>query len=210
MSHPKYFLKDGTQVQSVTTIIGNNLGWGKAALVAWSNKIGREGLSQKDFMEKAGRIGTISHDLIEANIKGIESVATGTPEEMEKAQQAFENFLHWKESVRFEPIRTEISMVSEEYRYGGTCDCVALIQGEPCLFDWKSSNSVHVEYLVQLAGYAHLLRENEICDPQGFYLLRIEKDGGAWSYHFWKDLSAPWEVFKRLVEINEYAKSIKV
>lgn len=212
VAHPVYIHPDGTKLKSVTTII-KNLGAGTDALVAWGNKIGREeDVTTWEFLKRTGRIGTAAHDMIECDILGKEYVPAPdlVDDELDRAKQCFANYIQWKGGSKFKPIRTELSMVSAEYRYGGTCDCVAEINGEVCLFDWKSSSSVHETYIIQVAAYGQLLRENNICDPQGYHLLRIDRDGASWSHHYWRDVSAGWEVFKHLIEIDRLMKSIKV
>lgn len=212
MAHPTYFHSDGSKLKSVTMFC-KLLGLGTDQLVGWGNKIGREeGKTTWEFLKSTGRIGTAAHDKIECDILGKEYKPSPdlTPEELVKAEQCFANYLKWKGGSRFKPIRTEMSLVSDKYRYGGTCDCVAEINDEVCLFDWKSSTSIHESYIVQIAAYGQLLIENGICEPQGYHLLRIDRDGSSYSHHYWKDVSAGWEIFKRLVEIDKYLPAIKV
>ena len=58
--HTKYYLADGTQVPSVTTIIGGQLGWNKRMLMAWSKREAAAGRDPDKVRDKAADIGTLA------------------------------------------------------------------------------------------------------------------------------------------------------
>lgn len=201
----------GKRIRGTTTIIGNNLGWGKQPLIIWANKEGLEGRSYRESLQRAADAGTAAHSMIESDINGIPfDPSPYPPDILSKAENCFLNYLEWKDTVAFRPVHTELSLVSEEYQYGGTLDCVAEIKGRLALFDWKSSNGVHQEYLIQLGAYGHLWKETQGTDLTGYYLLRIEKEGGSWEFRYWQDVSIGFEVFKYLLALDGYKDRVKV
>lgn len=198
---------NGKRVPGVTTVIGSNLGWNKDPLMYWAWKQGCDGLDFRTTKEKAANAGTIAHDMIEFDLKG-ESVVKATkgkdPELVRLAQKSYSNFLNWKKTVKFEVVGLEVALVSKDGRFGGCIDCIARVNGELALFDWKTSGSIHEDYLLQLAAYVELWNENHPEDPiiGGIYLLRIDKESGSWSWSHWDelvikdDLGNPIEIFQ--------------
>ena len=109
-------------------------------------------------------------------------------------------------------------MVSEEYRYGGTFDGVGLMDGKHSLIDFKTSNSLYSDYLIQLAAYAHLIEEGEEMATRvplgikldgGFHLLRFAKENGDFSHHFYPALPEAWGAFKLMRQLYELDKLLK-
>ena len=68
-THTKYFTSDNVQVKSVTTLIGQHLGWNKQMLIAWSRIQGLKGKDANKVRDEAGEIGTLAHKYCEAYIK---------------------------------------------------------------------------------------------------------------------------------------------
>lgn len=206
-----YKNKAGERLSGVTTIISGSLGWNKQALMYWSWDQGRNGKDFRDTKQAAADAGTIAHLRIEADIKGVEAVIPAAPDDIqEKALNCYLNFQRWKETVHFKPLKSELTLVSEANQYGGTIDCIAEIQGRPCLFDWKTSNGVHEDYLIQLAAYQRVYEENFPTEKlNGAYLLRIAKEDASWTFHYWENLDFAWEVFKNLLAIHNAKKLFK-
>ena len=206
-----YKNKAGERLSGVTTIIGGNLGWSKNGLMYWAWEQGRDGKDFRDTKQAAADAGTIAHLRIEADIKGIEPVIPEAPDEIQKkALNCYLNFMHWKETVNFKPLKSELTLVSEVNQYGGTIDCIAEIQGKPCLFDWKSSNGVHEEYLIQLSAYQKVYEENFPGEKlSGAYLLRIAKEDAGWTFHYWENLDFAFEDFLRLKGLHVSKKLYK-
>lgn len=211
-----YFVKDGTRVPGVTTIIGNCSLGGVDGLLAWANKLGLEGKSHVEERDKAADAGTACHEMAECYAKGTEFEASRyNPEALEKAYGAFDAFMAWAEQTRFRILRSEVGMVSEMHRYGGTLDCI-LVQGKRALGDYKTSNSVRVGMLCQLAAYRTLWDENnpfELIDG-GFHLLRFSRpehpdDPVHFSHHHWSHLDVAWDAFMHMRELYEIHKRLK-
>jgi len=206
-----YRTANGERVPGVTTVI-SNLGWNKQALMYWANQQGLEGKSHRETVQKAADAGTLAHAYIEADLQGQDFPAGDYDQEIiDKAEQAFLNYVDWKNVVGFAPVGTEIPLVSESLGYGGCLDCVCLINGKHSLWDWKTSNGVYSEYLIQVAAYKALWEENNPDKPLsgGIYLLRIDKESAAWAMHFWQSADPAYEAFKHLLAIHKLQKTIK-
>jgi hypothetical protein len=210
-----YKLADGTRVKGVTTIIGSNLGWNKEQLKVWAWREGQSGRDLRKTAQAACDAGTIAHYLIECYLKKTEpdlKQYDKVPDLISLAQQAFANFLEWKAMTRMEPLHMEPHLVSEDYKYGLTPDCIATVSGKVSLFDWKTSKSgVYSDMLMQLAAYEHGWNENNPDQPieGGAYLLRIIKTDASFHFHHWGNLQLPWEAFKSLLIIDSMKKDIE-
>lgn len=211
MPSPKkgYYLNNNRLV-STTTIISRFKD--SSRLLVWAFNQGKEGkaslYSERD--EKAA-IGTVAHLMIETYLREGKDKFDCLCEQKDcvcsVAYRAFESYLKWEESNKIKIIvpYQEVSLVSEEYRFGGTPDAVGELNGVPVLLDWKTSNGVYIDYLLQLAAYVHLVNDGVVMEtgkPLGIklkneaYLLRVLKDTPGFSYHYFGDLSLAWEQFK--------------
>lgn len=216
-----YRLADGTKVPGTTTIIGRFKDSG--ALVGWAYKQGRAHellVAQKkpapahlyDVVNAAALAGTIAHDMIEADILGREPPKHEAPEStLTKARNAFAQFKEWQASTRLEMVVTERSYVSETLRFGGTVDAIGRdTAGQIVLVDWKTSNAVYSDYLVQLAAYAILLEE---CapewNPQGFHLLRIAKESADFAHLFFGELEDAKTAFRLMRNLYDLDAKLK-
>ena len=215
----QYKNAEGKRVPGTTTIISQNLGWNKQALLWWANQMGLDGKNHRDIAQKEADAGTLAHAMIEADIKQKE-MPEGFPKNIvDKAETCYLNFLEWKETVNFKVLDTEVHLVSEKYQYGATPDCLAEIKGKASLFDWKTGSGLYPDMLIQLAAYANVIEEVHSVDKiflhpftnlsGGIYLLRIGKDDASWHWHWWDTLPEAWECFKHLNELHKLQKVLK-
>lgn len=218
----QYRCKDGLRVPGVTTIIGRFKDSG--GLLHWCWQQGRDGLDYRQTTQRAADAGTVCHAMIEAFILGNTfDIKVAYPDVetdiLGKASMGFEAFLAWSRMTNLRVLATEIPLVSEQYRYGGTIDAVGYVENAFCLIDWKSSARIYADYLLQLAAYRHLLEEcrpvvldvpkddeprDEIReqarmtdDVKGAHLLRVGKDFGDFHHHWWPApvLDIAWQAF---------------
>ena len=215
MPTPKagYHLADGTRVPGTTTIIGRFKD--SAGLMHWAfkqGKLGKERLYEE--AEKAADIGTLAHAMVELHIKGDDphvALAEADGDMRGKAQSAFKAYLAWEGMTKLRVIEQEMQLVSEKYRYGGTPDAIWLINNELCLLDWKTSNSVYGDYLVQLAAYRNLWEEHNPDRPLtgGFHLLRFAKEYADFAHHYYPNLDSAWRAFTLMRELYEIDRELK-
>lgn len=205
-----YFLQDGTKVPSVTTICGRFKESG--GLINWAWKLGKEGRDYREVRDIAADAGTLAHAAADAWIHGRENPLDTTEkgEILDKAQTAYGAFLEWTEQTQLVVTDTELPLISERYCFGGTFDAI-LVKGKRALGDWKTSNALYPEYLLQIAAYAKLWDENYPWEPitGGFHLLRFDKTHGDFHHHWWAELDRAWEAFLLLRRLYDIEKELK-
>src|SRR3990167_1733062 len=69
-------------------------------------------------------------------------------------------FVDWYNEFKPEILGTEISVFSRKHKYAGRFDCLAKINGEITVLDWKTSSSIHENFPLQVASYAQAIEEN--------------------------------------------------
>lgn len=203
-----YRLADGSKVPSVTTILGRFKESG--GLIHWAWNLGIEGKDYREVRDRAADAGTLAHHAVEHWIHGQPFAFEGEEDVCKKAKTAFGAFLEWADQTQLKVTHTEIPLVSEKHKFGGTFDAI-LVRGKRAMGDWKSSNAVYGEYLVQVAAYGALWEENHPDQPieGGFHLLRFDKEYGDFHHHWWGELGRAWQAFLHLRELYEIDKELK-
>lgn len=217
MPHPKggYHLKDGSRVPGVTTIIGRFKDSG--GLLYWAFEQGQaaqrgEIKNLYDKRDEAADAGTLAHAMVEAYIDGLPLPPLPDNDIGKQAKQGFENYLHWAEDNRIKVIKQEIELISEVYLFGGCPDALGIDSREQlCILDWKTSNAVYQDYLIQIAAYRQLWEENNPDKPitGGYHLLRFSKEHADFAHHYWSELQEAWEQFKLFRNAYEIDKHLK-
>jgi hypothetical protein len=202
----------GNKIPGTTTVIGRFKESG--ALIYWAYNRGKEGLELYESRDKAAELGTIVHSMVEMFVAGIPITAPKDCNEGELKQigSAFEAFQEWFDNGKFEIIEQEIHLVSEQYQFGGTPDAIARDgKGRLVLLDWKTSDGVYSDHLVQLGAYRLLWNENYPDNPLtgGSHLCRFAKTNGDFAHHFYPDLSEAERQFVLLREAYNIDKILK-
>lgn len=203
-----YYLADGARVPSVTTVISRFKDAG--GLIHWAWALGKEGKDYKEERDKAADAGTLAHAAVEAWIHEQPYAFEGPDEICGKARKAFDAFLSWAGQSQLKITHTEVPLISEKYRFGGTLDAMT-ISGKRALMDWKSSNRTYGEYLIQVRAYGQLWNENFPADPVtgGYDLVRFDKTYGDFHHHHWDELEGAWKAFLNLRELYDLDKELK-
>ncbi len=152
--------------------------------------------AHKEILEDSGDIGHAAHECLEKSIQhaidhtdGMVFELRNLPED-EKAKACAEAGLAWMQAHKVRWIKTEQKVYSKEYGYAGTMDGKALVDScdDPAccsehfkdslsIIDWKSSNDLHAEYILQAAGaYHHAEFEEYGEDFQNCFILRLGKN----------------------------------
>lgn len=208
-----YKTTDGVRVPSVTTILSRFKDSG--GLLYWANQAGLDGKTLDEARMPAATAGTMAHDLVEAYLHGrgqeIPEPAGGDPDVIAKAKAAFQTFLKWKENTNITIRHTEVSLVSEQHRFGGRLDAVGLQGNQLVLLDWKTSNAVYADYILQLAGYRILWEETYPEHPivGGFHLCRFAKEEGDFSHHYFPALDFEAETFLTMRKLFDMVKQVE-
>lgn len=203
----------GNRIPGVTTVIGGNLGWNKQQLMWWAWNEGINGRQFRETSQHAADIGTIAHAMVEHELKGTDwrvavDLRTVTDEMVEKAMNAYKAWKEWAQLVDFKLMKSEVSLVSERYQFGGTID-LALVKNRSTITDIKTSNGVYPDHKIQIAAYGVLWNEN-FPDEQvnDYYLLRLDKKDGGFAYYYWPDMSDAWRAFEYLLGLHGLKKQI--
>jgi len=221
MARPKagYRCSDGKQVPGVTTIIGRFKD--SSALLYWAFEQGKscergEIAKLYDKRDEAADAGTLAHSMVEAHLDGLDPYAVcmdGQPDEIKRAARlGFENYLAWSTNNHLEVIHQEVPLVSETHRFGGCLDAIAIdANGNLCLLDWKTSNGVYADYILQLAAYKILWEENhpDAMITGGFHLSRFSKENADFTHHFWAELEdalRQFLLFRQAYDIDKILK----
>jgi hypothetical protein len=203
-----YYLKDGTRVPSVTTVLGRFKDAGP--LLHWSWKLGLEGKDYRKVRDDAANAGTLAHEAAEAWAKGQVYEFDLATDVGQRASTAFGAFLEWTRQTKFTVERTEQPLVSEKYGFGGTFD-LTIVNGKRAMSDYKTSGGVYVEYLAQIAAYGLLFEENHPEEPLdgGYHLLRFDKVWGDLHTHWWPELDAGRRFFLALLAAYKETAELK-
>lgn len=209
MGRPRagYRLANGDRVPGTTTVTGL-YGASKEGLVAWANRVGLEGQNYREVRDGAALLGTITHARIDAHLHGLPfRDGEFPPDVVQQSEVAFQAMHEWTADLRLTWIATELTMVSEKHRFGGTLDGVALREGKgPCLIDFKTSAGIYAEAIMQVSAYGALWEEN-IGEPLtgGYAIARFDKEHGGFTYKWLKReaVVVAWECFLHLRELYD-------
>ena len=225
MARPKsgYKLANGEAAPGVTTIIGRFKESG--GLLQWAFQQGKSGAATLyAARDEAADIGTIAHGLVEAHINdprivmpeiaALAALHRVTEGMAEKALSAYLAYLQWESNFKVVIVEQEMPLVSEIYGFGGTPDAVGFVGDAFCILDWKTSNAIYRDYLLQMAAYKALWEENRPGQPTkaritGFHLLRFGKEAPDFEHRYFGELDKAWQMFLHLLEAYKLDKELK-
>lgn len=208
-AHQKYYTSDGERVPGVTTVL-NVLN--KPALVPWANKLGLEGIDVKKYVDKMASIGTLAHYLIECDLKNEQpDLNSYSPEEINLAENCLISYYEWKKTNNPEPVLIEAQLSSDVFRFGGTIDLYAVVDGQPYLIDLKTGKAIYPEMICQLAAYTKLLQENNypVNMTQILRIGRDETEGFEVQQKSLVELKPYWNKFKAALDVYRADQEIR-
>lgn len=206
----KLTLKDGTRVPGATTIAGL---LDKPFLVKWANKLGKQNIDVTEYVNQQAKQGTLIHAVIEShNTQQPADLSNYSDSEIDIATKVFyEHYMKWENLHQVEPIFSEMSLVSETYKFGGIIDFYAKVDGVYTVVDFKTSKSINNEHILQVSSYIQLLRENGYQVDQ-LLILNVKKETETdleEKYLKVEDTLTYWEMFKHLIEVYWLKKELK-
>lgn len=154
----------------------------RKALCEWYAKTGLEAF---DYVEEMKEIGNQVHYFIRL-IENSYSISAQEWETIDpRVRNGIKNYLVAKETLKFKPKATELTVVSEKYGYAGTTDMVATINNKErylnkddlWLLDWKTGD-LWIEVRLQLSAYFHAFEEStrqRLKGCRAIHLDRVEK-----------------------------------
>lgn len=205
-AHTIYKVADGTRVPGVTTYL-NVLN--KPALIKWANNLGLRGIDSTRFVDDLADAGTLAHNMILAHFKDeTPDFADFTEYNIELASNSFLSFKEWAKPFTIEPVLCETPLVSEQYRFGGTPDLLANVDGIATLLDFKTGKALYPEHFIQVAAYRQLLIENDYAVDE-LKILRIGRDADeGFEVKPVTNIASNWEVFLHCQAIYELQKQL--
>ena len=129
--------------------------------------------------QDALNIGNITHEWVEGAINW--KLEGGDIPQMPKQEEAVNSigaFKDWVSQNVVEWKSSEEKLFHRKYRYAGTVDARAIINGEYCVIDWKTSKAVYPEYHLQVAAYAKAVEDIHGIPVDATYILRCDKATG--------------------------------
>jgi hypothetical protein len=155
-----YLLSDGSEVPGVTTILSI---LDKPALKYYYYNLGKQGRHPDSAKQQALDVGTLAHYLVETFVKrGYPEVDEGYSEkDVLKAEDILEAFKQYWEKRKCSLLHSELAMIDEARRYGGTADLIVNTDRGPELWDLKTSKAIWPEYLIQAEAYVDLYVDHD-------------------------------------------------
>lgn len=207
MAHIVYKLASGKRIPGVTTIL-NVIN--KPALIKWANDLGLQGIDSTTYVDNLADIGTLGHAMIMSHLTGKElDTERYTEEQIDLAGNSFLSYLNWEKPHTIEPILVEAPLVSEQYKYGGTLDLLAKIDGVHTLIDFKTGKALYPEHSIQVAAYCILASEHGYNVDEAL-ILRIGRDEDeGFEVKPVNNIEANWELFTHCLAIYELQKQLR-
>ena len=214
ISDLKWWVGKPVRIPGTTTVVGRFKDSG--ALLYWANTEGLEGRpirGPESTIEKAAEAGTLAHLMVENDIRGLpEPDLSKYPKEIsDKATNSFLAYLEWKGQTKLKPVKTELSLISKRWLYGGTLDAVH-VDGKLAILDWKTSGSIYEDMLIQVGGgYSLLWKENFPTEPivGGYHIVRFSKVEADLAHHTWQELAICEKTFQVMRVLYELVKQVK-
>ena len=210
---PDKYVGDDGKVPSVTTITGIL----NVYLAKWANEHGLAGrdLAEIRQYERATDIGNYIHKVVVATIHGAAyppPLQHLRPSQQEGVDKCLTEWHRWYTNTRsFEFEVTELPLVSNQHRFGGTLDAVARDRdGKLVLVDWKTSKGIYADYVLQVAAYGLLWNETQL-EPitGGYYIVRFSKEYGDIETRYYPELERAEKAFLLLRELYDDIKGLE-
>ena len=127
----------------------------------------------------------------------------------ENAKNSIEAFRNWVRSKDIEWITSEEKLYHRKYKYAGTVDAVANIDGEFCVVDWKTSKAIYPPYYLQCAAYAKCIEDIYDKPVDAAYILRFDKETGAFESARSENIDADFIAFLGALHLYKRLKEIE-
>ena len=190
---------EGIKVPSVTRVVD---GCFPKHLVDWALSIGEEEYHR--VIDEALEIGNYTHEWIERYIdEGDNYFGMDEPGN----NNSIEAFLKWEEEFKPEWIYSEDKIYCDKYKYAGTVDAVAKINGRVCVIDFKTSKKIYKPYHLQVAAYAQAIKRIDGLKrwPLGI-ILRLDKETGEYDQKVFEPRDH-FNTFKKCISLSTHEYS---
>jgi len=171
MPHTECYV-NGVWYPSVSTIISAE---SKPWLQTWREKWGS--LAERK-VKAANEIGTEFHRCVEQYLEtgGYQLSMTLSTAYYPRLRGMMGSFVDWATSVNGEIHSTELKVISHTHTYSGTLDAVGTFDGNPMLYDWKTSSRIYPDMDIQLVAYAEAYKEQTGQEIKQGMIVHVSKD----------------------------------
>ena len=198
---------EGVKVPSVTRVVD---GCFPKDLTHWALSIGQEEYDK--VISEALEIGNYTHEWIEdyINEKRVDKPTNPSIDAFLQWETNY-NYLDYRECEDdvFYPLKVvqdlkwldaERKVYCDKYKYAGTVDAVAKINGRVCVIDFKTSKKIYKPYHLQVTAYAQAIKRMDGLRrwPLGM-ILRLDKETG----NFEQKVFEPKHNFKTFIKCME-------
>lgn len=179
----------------------------------WLKDMGKEADILRD---RAAKEGTQVHNIIEKLITKEEVEwmdQYGQARYSEQVWKMANKFVEFWNQVKPKSLYVEEFIFSDEHQYAGTADFVCEIEDKRWMIDFKTSNSLHRSYDLQLAAYAKAWEEQkgEKIDHTAILWLKSQKrgeskkkgvyQGAGWELKVIDDIDVNFELFQTIYKL---------
>lgn len=180
--------------------------------------------AHKDKLEDAGAVGTEAHNWIETYIGTVLTKDAAATERQlanfpaePRAQNAVVAMLEWSNAHNIRFISTERKVYSRRHKYAGTMDGLALsdscsnpncckehFKDRITLIDWKTSNHLYIEFVLQTAAYVQAYEEEMEEAVDDIWIVKLGKEDAEFeAWHIDSNLATlGWLAFLRALELS--------
>lgn len=192
---------EGVKVPSVTRVVD---GCFPKDLTHWALSIGQEEYDK--VISEALEVGNDTHQWIEDYINfGHACEDTDGLWRCNHILKPVKAFLGWTEEYKPEWIDAERKIYCDKYKYAGTVDAVAKINGRVCIIDFKTSKKIYKPYHLQVTAYAQAIKRMDGLRrwPLGI-ILRLDKETGEFEHKVFEP-KHNFNTFKKCLELKQWS-----
>ncbi len=192
---------EGVKVPSVTRVVD---GCFPKDLTHWALSIGQEEYDK--VINDALEVGNDTHQWIEDYINyGHACEDTDGLWRCNHILKPVKAFLKWEEEYNPEWVDAERKVYCDKYKYAGTVDAVAKINGRVCVIDFKTSKKIYKPYHLQVTAYAQAIKRMDGLRrwPLGV-ILRLDKETGKFEHKVFEP-KHNFNTFKKCLELKQWS-----
>jgi hypothetical protein len=185
--------------------------------------------AHKDRLEDAGNVGNAVHDWVERYIS-LRIRGTSTEEILSqfpfdsRAENGCTAALGWMAAHNVRWIATEKKIYSREFEIPGTMDgiartdacdnpacCPVQFKDHLSVVDWKTSNNLYLEYILQVSTYEFAEREENGTEYDDAWIIRLGKDDGEFDpWHIDQEgLQLGWNAFRSALSLTRDIQALE-
>ena len=177
--------------------------------------------AHRERLEDAGAVGTRAHNWIEGFIKG--DLDVGDIPDDPRVINCCDSSVKWMNAHDVKWVCTERKIYSREHKYAGTLDGIAYVsscQDKKCcpdefknrlsLIDWKTSNALYPEYVLQVSAYGKAYEEETKTSLEDRWIIRLGKTEG--DFEIWhlgmETYDSDFMTFRNALDLSKSMKAL--